>query len=188
MRPAVIVSLSAITLAACAGPVLASNIVQDQVESGYDHGSFVAAAHGKQFNVTVLVGDVNAAQRPDIERAILSGMQAAGAPGVRTTFVASSDSARDLAGYRLVVAIDPGGTTSAEDLCAASPKLAPVSGPHSMHIAISFCRGEDLLSTATAITSAPWQDQETLKRTMGELMLATLPTAPPMRIEHPPAN
>ena len=188
MRPAVIVSLTVITLAAGTGPVLGSTIVQDQLESGYDHGTFVAAADGKQFNVTILVGDANAAPRPDMERAILSGMQAAGAPGVRTTFVASSDSARDQAGYRLVIAVDPGGATSAEDLCSASPALTRVSGRHSTHITLSFCHGADLLSTATAITSASWQDQDSLKATMGELMLAALPSAPPIRIEHPPAN
>ena len=179
MRPTVIIALSAITLAAGAAPVLGTTIVQDTVEGSYEYGDFAAAADGRQFKVTVLLGEENAAQHQDIERAIVSSLQAAGAPGVHTTFVAGATSiVPSVSDYRFVVAINPGGTLSAEDMCSANPKMTSAPASQRMHVALSFCRSEDLLSTATAITGGSWQDHDTLTETMSQLMVSVVPTLP----------
>jgi hypothetical protein len=57
-----------------------------------------------------------------------------------------------------------------------------------MHIALSFCHGDQLLSAATAMTRVPWQDQDSLKATMSQLMLAAMPETPPIRIQHPTSS
>lgn len=182
MRPAALATLSVIALAAAVGPAAAATIVADSIESGYDRSEFVSIADGKPFKVEVLTADVG--DRPLMEREILSSMQAAGVPGVRTTFVAGQPATSpNGSDYRLVVAVNPGGSTSAENLCAADAKVVPATTGR-LHLVMSFCRTDELLSTATAITGASLQDPKALASTMSELMAVVLPATTPIRISH----
>ncbi|HEX2886860.1 hypothetical protein [Vineibacter terrae] len=190
MRPAPIVALSAIALAAGFTPVRAAIIVGDTVESGYDHSDFVAAADGKQFKVVVMIPDPNLRHGRETEQLILSSLQAADPADVRTTFVAGQASfVPNVTDYHFVVAVNLGGNVTGEDLCAPDPKMTPAAaGPGRLRITLSFCRTDELLSTATAITNASLDDPAALRSAMSELMTVMLPAHTNHRTTNAPGN
>jgi hypothetical protein len=183
MRPTIITALSVVALAAAAGSANAATIVGESLEAGYNHGDFVKAADGRTFKVQVLTADT--ANRAAIERTIVSSMQAAGAPDARTTFVTGSTNSDSGAGdYRLVVAVNPGGNVTAEDLCQPNAAPAPDTSKR-VHIAMSFCNSDQLLSSATAIMGDTWQEAPVLTSAMAELMTVVLPTSNNPNHGHP---
>ena len=145
----------AATLAASLLPVtaLAATIGGVDYATQYDYREFFNAADGKPFRVVLAGTPFPGSPVASVAGPLLAQMQAA-KPQPRLTFTYDAPSELPRPDYRLVLVFDAVGDFGASSVCAGAPPRLRPGTPGRFNVFAVYCRNDQVLSQATAWTSA----------------------------------
>lgn len=160
----------AATAAAALLPVtaLAATIGGVDYATQYDYREFFNAADGKPFRVVLVGAPFAGATVDSVAGPLLTWLQAA-KPQPRLTFTYDVPSELPRPDYRLVLVFDPAGDFGAPSVCAGVTPRLRIGTPGRFNVFAVYCRNDQVMSQATAWTSASGPDDPRVGELFREL-------------------
>jgi len=177
LKPGLITTIAAVTLAACAGGVTVS---RDDVATSYQPEELYVVATGENELRTVVVGDPYDMPKGAFQTAVLASLDGRHF-GPRLNL--STDPKREDARKRhVVLAFNPTTISQTDDLCSGgamdTAKVAATGG--SLTVTAVYCSGDHYLTQATASSNGvPGSDTAQFRELMTQLAIALFPPQNP---------
>jgi hypothetical protein len=169
-----IAALALCAVAGCAGQ--GTVITSDGAESPYNYLDYLNAADGRAFLVEVRGVPFAGMTQDAFDARLMPIMTSARPPRPAAAYTTRRDAPGMMPAYRLVLVFNPARNLSHQTQCSALDSVQPGAPvPGRVRVSVAFCRKDDLMSKAVAVTTAAGIDDPAFRQMFVELYPVMFP-------------